>query len=177
MNYGILRLKIRRFTYDTAWTKEVNYFHIQVIILVCCVLKGPRNLLKTVIIDDHPGVRRCLRLMMEFEPLIDVVGEAGNGLLALEAVQTLAPDLLLLDINMPEMTGLEVLGRLRSESNSVYVIILSGHSDTRYVEAAMRLGANGYVGKDSGPEILMQAIHSIQNGQSYVDPNIAIVIA
>ena len=110
--------------------------------------------------------------MMECEPTIEVVGEAGNGLLALEAVDTLEPDLLLLDINMPEMTGLEVLGRLRSECNSIFVIILSGHTDARYVEAAIQLGANGYVGKDSGPDILMQAIQSIQNGMLYVDPNI-----
>lgn len=112
---------------------------------------------------------------MEAEPTIEVVGEAGNGRLALEAVQTLNPDLLLLDINMPEMTGLEVLGYLRNERNAVYVIILSAHSDTRYVEAAIRLGANGYVGKDSGPEILMQAIQSIQDGHLYIDPSIAVV--
>lgn len=128
--------------------------------------------LKTVIIDDHAAIRSGLRLMMECEPTVEIVGEAGNGRLALEAVRTLHPDLLLLDINMPEMTGLEVLKHLRTERNPVYVIILSCHSDSRYVEAAIELGANGYVGKDSGTEILMEAIQAIQTGVFYIDPNI-----
>ncbi len=110
--------------------------------------------------------------MLENEPTIVVVGEAGNGRMALEAVHLLLPDLLLLDINMPEMTGLEVLKHLRGEQNMVYIVILSGHADTRYVDAAIQLGANGYVAKDSSPDILMEAIHAIQKGIVYIDPNI-----
>lgn len=128
--------------------------------------------MKTIIVDDHPLVRKGLRLLMECEPQVQVIGEAGNGLLALEAVRTLCPDLLLLDINMPVMNGLEVLQRLRDEHNAVQVIILSNHSDTRYVEAALKLGANGYVGKDSGFDVLMLAIQSVRAGAQYVDPKI-----
>lgn len=128
--------------------------------------------LRTVIIDDHLSVRRCLRAALEYVSEIEIVGEAGNGRLALEAAATLTPDLLLLDINMPEMTGLEVLKHLRAQGNSVYVIILSAHADLRYVDAAIQLGANGYVGKDSGPDILIEAIRSIQEGGRYVDTNI-----
>ena len=137
------------------------------------VRKADMTLLKTVIIDDHPGVRRCLRAMMECEPAVEIVGEAGNGVLALEAVRTLTPDLLLLDINMPEMTGLEVLKHLRAARNPVSVIILSGHADSRYVEAALQLGANGYVGKESGADVLMAAIQSVRSGVAYIDPNIS----
>lgn len=114
---------------------------------------------------------------MEYVPEVEVVGEAGNGRLALEAAGTLAPDLLLLDINMPEMTGLEVLKHLRVQGNMVRVIILSAHSDCRYVDAAMQLGANGYVGKDSGPDILIEAIRSIQENRPYIDPNIVLFAA
>ena len=106
--------------------------------------------MKTVIVDDHPVVRKGLRMLMECEPQVEVVGEACNGLMALEAVRSLHPDLLLLDINMPEMNGLEVLRQLRATPNAVNIIILSNHSDTTYVEAALEMGANGYVGKDSG---------------------------
>jgi DNA-binding NarL/FixJ family response regulator len=128
--------------------------------------------MKTVIVDDHPVVRKGLRLLMECEPTLEVVGEASNGLLALEAVHALHPDLLLLDINMPEMSGLEVLRHLREESNPIPIIILSNHSDTRYVEAAFEMGANGYVGKDSGFDILMLAIESVRDGIPYIDPKI-----
>lgn len=127
---------------------------------------------KTVIADDHPVVRMGLRLLMESEPRVQVVGEASNGRLALEVVRTLQPDLLLLDINMPEMNGLEVLRHLREESNAVQVIILSNHSDTRYVNAALEMGADGYVGKDSGIEVLMMAIDSVREGIPFVDPKI-----
>jgi two-component system response regulator DegU len=128
--------------------------------------------MKTIIVDDHPLVRKGLRLLMECEPQVEVIGEAGNGLLALEAVHSLCPDLLLLDINMPEMNGLEVLRHLRDEKNAVQIIILSNHSDTHYVEAALKMGANGYVGKDSGFDVLMLAIQSVRAGTLYVDPKI-----
>jgi DNA-binding NarL/FixJ family response regulator len=128
--------------------------------------------MKTVIVDDHPVVRKGLRLLMESEPQVEIVGEASNGLMALEAVRTLCPDLLLLDISMPEMNGLEVLRRLRAGENAVQIIILSNHSDTPYVEAALNMGANGYVGKDSGFEVLMLAIEAVREGIRFIDPKI-----
>lgn len=133
--------------------------------------------LKTVIIDDHPAVRRSLRCLVEGEAGIEVVGEAGNGRLALEAVAALQPDLLLLDINMPEMTGLEVLKHLRAEGHNVCVIILSAHSDCRYVDTALLLGANGYISKASSAEFLLDAIQSVCKGLVYVDPNIVMAAA
>lgn len=128
--------------------------------------------MKTVIVDDHPVVRKGLRLLMECEPCVEVVGEASNGRLALEAVHALHPDLLLLDINMPEMNGLEVLRHLRKEASPIHIILLSNHSDTSYVDAALEMGANGYVGKDSGFDVLMLAIESVRGGRQYIDPKI-----
>lgn len=130
------------------------------------------SLVKTLIVDDHAAVRNALRLLIEEESELECVGEAANGLLAMEAVRTLAPDLMLLDINMPERNGLEVLRLLRAEKNEILVIILSNHTDTHYVDAAMRLGANAFVGKDSGFEILLQAIQTVLTGAFFVDPGI-----
>lgn len=130
-------------------------------------------LLKTLIVDDHIAVRNALRGLIEEEAGLEWVGEAPNGLLAVDAVRTLAPDLILLDINMPGRNGLEVLRLLRYDKNSVLIVILSNHTDIHYVDAAMRLGANAFVGKDSGFEILLQAIQTITTGGFFVDPGIS----
>jgi DNA-binding NarL/FixJ family response regulator len=127
-------------------------------------------LLKTLVVDDHVAVRNALRGLIEEEPELECVGEAANGLLAMEAVRTLKPDLLLLDINMPERNGLEVLRMLRYDKNDILVVILSNHTDIHYVDAAMRLGANAFVRKDSGFEVLLQAIQTILAGEVFVDP-------
>ncbi|MCW3050996.1 MAG: two component transcriptional regulator, LuxR family [Chthonomonadales bacterium] len=128
------------------------------------------SLLKTLIVDDHIAVRNALHGLIEEEPGLEWVGEAANGLLALEAVRDLQPDLMLLDINMPERNGLEVLRLLRYDKNNVLIVILSNHTDIHYVDAAMRLGANAFVGKDSGFEVLLQAIQTITTGGFFVDP-------
>jgi DNA-binding NarL/FixJ family response regulator len=106
------------------------------------------------------------------DPNLELVGEAADGLEAIRAVHALQPDLLLMDIKMPQMSGLEVLQYLRNEKNIVAIILLSNHSEPLYVEAAIRLGANGFVGKSSGLETLMEAIQAINDGRPYVDPKI-----
>ena len=125
---------------------------------------------KIVLADDHAAVRNSLRLLIAEEPDLELVGEAVDGLEAIRAVHALKPDLLLTDIKMPQMSGLEVLQYLRNEKNPVAIIILSNHSDTLYVEAAMRLGANAFVAKSSGLEALMDAIHAVQKGLPGADP-------
>ncbi len=125
-----------------------------------------------VIADDHAMVRKSLRMMMECDFGLKLIGEAADGLEAIRAVHSLQPHLLLVDIKMPQMTGLEVLQYLRNEKNAVAIIILSNHSEPLYVEAAMRLGANAFVAKSSGLEVLLNAIHSVREGMPFVDPNI-----
>ena len=122
--------------------------------------------------DDHVAIRNALRELVEAEPDLEYIGEAINGILAIEAVYTLRPDLLLLDINMPERNGLEVLRLLRFDKNEVLIVILSNHTDIHYVDAAIRLGANAFVGKDSGFEILLEAIRTILTGAIFVDASI-----
>jgi two-component system nitrate/nitrite response regulator NarL len=125
-----------------------------------------------VVADDHAAVRKSLRLLMECDPSLKLVGEAADGLEAIQVVHALQPDLLLTDIKMPQMTGLEVLQYLRNEKNPVSILVLSNHVEPLYVQAAMRLGANGFVAKSSGLEILIDAIQTIRSGRSFVDPTI-----
>ena len=118
--------------------------------------------LSIVIADDHAAVRRSLRLLLECELGIEVVAETTNGLDTIRAVQNLQPDLLLLDIKMPQMTGLEVLQYLRNEKHPTSIIILSNHSEQLYIAAALRLGADAFVTKSAGVEALLEAIHVIR---------------
>lgn len=128
--------------------------------------------LSVVIADDHTAVRTSLQMLLEGAPDIQLIGEATNGLEAIRAVHALRPDLLLTDIKMPMMTGLEVVQYLRNEKNSLLIVVLSNHSEPLYVEAAMRLGANAFVAKASGLETLLEALTAVRSGQTYVDPNI-----
>ena len=125
-----------------------------------------------VIADDHAAVRKSLRLLMECDPGVKLIGEAADGLEAIRAVHALRPDLLLLDIKMPQMSGLEVLQYLRNEKDPVAILIVSNHSETLYVEAALRLGANGFVSKTSGIDVLLAAIRAIGESLLFVDPNL-----
>ena len=111
-------------------------------------------------------------MLLDGAPDLQMIGEATNGLEAIRAVHGLHPDLLLIDIKMPMMTGLEVVQYLRNEKNSLLIVVLSNHSEPLYVEAAMRLGANGFVAKSSGLETLMAALNAVRAGGSFVDPNI-----
>ena len=114
--------------------------------------------LKIIIADDHTAVRRSLRLLLECDLEIDVVAETSDGLETIRAVQALQPDLLLLDIRMPQMSGLEVLQYLRNEKHSLGIIILSNHCEQLYIAAALRLGADAFVTKAEGVGPLLEAI-------------------
>jgi DNA-binding NarL/FixJ family response regulator len=114
-----------------------------------------------VLADDHLVVRKSLRLLIEEEPDLMLVGEVSDGFEAIEAVHILHPDLLLLDINMPRMSGLEVLKHLRAEKQTIAIVMLSNHAEPVYVEAAMRLGANAFVSKSSGYDSLLETLHAV----------------
>jgi two-component system response regulator DegU len=117
-----------------------------------------------VIVDDHAGVRKGLRLLIECDPTLKLIGEAVDGADGIRAVHDLEPDLLLMDIKMPKMSGLEVLQYLRNEKNPVAIVILSCHDDLLYSQAAIRLGATAFVAKAEGYDVLMKAIHAALRG-------------
>jgi two-component system response regulator NreC len=123
-----------------------------------------------VLVDDHPVVRQGLRALLETEPGFSVVGEAGNGLEAASLVERLKPTVLLLDLTLPELDGLETLRQVRQSSPQTRVIILSMHSTEAYVRAALRHGAAGYVLKDASAGDLIQAMREVCKGRRYLSP-------
>jgi DNA-binding NarL/FixJ family response regulator len=125
---------------------------------------------RVVLADDHALVRAGLRVLLERLPGVRVVGEAGNGREALALVRTMRPDLVLLDISMAEMGGLEALPRFVKDFPTVKVLILSAHPNEEYVLRALRGGAAGYLIKDAAAEELGLAIKAVTRGQTYLSP-------
>ena len=128
--------------------------------------------INVVIVDDHKIVREGIRQLLEFDGKIKVIGEAGNGLECLDLLKNDIPDVLLLDINMPGMNGLEVLQNIRKNRIDVKVIILTVHNETEYLLRAVDLNVDGYILKDSESEVLKNAIYSVCNGEKYVQPEL-----
>lgn len=127
---------------------------------------------RTVIADDHALVRAGLAALLARLPGVAVVGEAADGLGALDAVRTLAPDVVLLDVAMPRLNGLEVLAQIRRRWPATHVVVVSMHAQEEYVLRAMELGAAGYVRKDASAAELGEAMRSVAAGGSYLSPGL-----
>jgi DNA-binding NarL/FixJ family response regulator len=123
-----------------------------------------------ILADDHPIVRQGLRQTIEQQDDMEVLLECGDGQTAVEQTLGRTPDVVILDIDMPLKSGLEVLGELRSRSFKGKVIMLTVHSEEEFFDEALRLGAEGYVLKDSAVQDVVSAIRSVTNGQNYVSP-------
>lgn len=123
---------------------------------------------RILLVDDHALVRRGLAVLLRMDSRFEVVGEAGSGEAALAAVEQLRPDVMVLDLNMPGIDGLETLRRLRSKPIPVKVLILTMHDEMHLVGQAMTSGADGYLLKDSMDDELFQAIDGVMRGQKYV---------
>ena len=117
-----------------------------------------------VLADDHILVRKGIKAMLESEEDLNVIGEAGNGREALEVAKMLHPDILVLDIRMPEMTGLEAASQLPQVSPSTKAMILSMHDSEEYVLQALSAGAFGYLLKDTDREEFVKALKQIHSG-------------
>lgn len=126
-----------------------------------------------LVADDHGIVREGLRRLLEAEPGFTVVGEAANGREVLEGVARSRPDIVVLDITMPRLGGLETLERLRSEHPGTRVILLSVHGDAPFVQSALALGADGYVLKNGRAAEIVMAIQAVEKGGSYFSPAVA----
>ena len=112
------------------------------------------TIIRVALADDHVFVRDGIKSLLENEANIEVVGEATDGLEALKIVESCKPDLLILDIRMPNMTGIEVVEKLRSQNNLVKIVMLSMHESEEYVLKSIRAGADGYLLKGSSKEEL-----------------------
>ncbi|PYS47568.1 MAG: DNA-binding response regulator [Acidobacteria bacterium] len=130
-------------------------------------------MIKIVVVDDHAVVREGLKRIISENPGMAVTGEAGDGHEALKIIQNQPCDVVLLDITMPNRSGLDVLKQLHAESPRLPVLVLSMHSEDQYAVRVLRAGAAGYLTKESAPAKLVQAIRKVVRGGKYVSPTLA----
>jgi two-component system, NarL family, response regulator NreC len=129
--------------------------------------------MRVLLADDHGIVRRGMRALLELEPGIEVVGEAGDGLETLRLCETLRPQLAILDIAMPSLNGIEVATRALKNDPSLKVIILSMHADESYVVRALMAGAKAYLLKEATEEDLLPAVRAVAAGKSFFSPAVS----
>jgi DNA-binding NarL/FixJ family response regulator len=129
-------------------------------------------LVKIMIADDHSMIREGLKNLLELDGDIEVIAEAVDGRDCLDKLETIKPDVLLLDINMPNMNGLEVLKELKSRKSKLKVLVLTVHNETEYLLKAVDIGINGYVLKDSESAELKKAIFAVNDGETYIQPSL-----
>jgi DNA-binding NarL/FixJ family response regulator len=129
--------------------------------------------IRIFIADDHPIVRQGLRRIVEADPGLAIAGEASDAAALLQALDTTATDLVLLDVSMPGGLFLETLQQLRTRHPSVRVLVLSVHPEDQWAVRALRAGAAGYLTKDHSPDQLLEAIRRVYRGGKYVSPTLA----
>jgi DNA-binding NarL/FixJ family response regulator len=132
-----------------------------------------RSMIRVLIADDHAVVRAGLRQFLQEERSIDEIGEAATGSAALEELRKRRWDLLILDLNMPDRSGIDILSHLRASGSDVRVLVLSGYPERQYALNVLRAGARGYLAKDSAPDELIKAVTTVLAGRRYVSPSIA----
>jgi len=130
-------------------------------------------MIRVVVVDDHAVVREGLKRIISENPGMAVTGEAGDGHEALKLIRGGACDVVLLDITMPNKSGLDVLKELHTEVPRLPVLVLSMHSEDQYAVRVLRAGAAGYLTKESAPAKLVQAIRKVVRGGKYVSPSLA----
>jgi two-component system, NarL family, response regulator NreC len=123
-----------------------------------------------ILADDHPVVRQGMQALLEAEPDFSVIGEAGDGLESVRLVEKLRPDVLVLDLMMPGLSGLEVLRIIRKRSPRTRVVVLSMHENNAFVAEALKNGASAYVLKGSDKENLIRAVHEAAAGRRFLSP-------
>jgi DNA-binding NarL/FixJ family response regulator len=129
--------------------------------------------IRVVLADDHAVVREGTRQLLERESDISVVGEASNGAEAVQLVETLQPDVVVMDVRMPGMGGVEATRIIKERFPSVEVLVMTAHEDDEFVFALLEAGASGYLLKTAPVRELIRAIHEVAEGQSALDPVIA----
>ena len=126
--------------------------------------------LRILLADDHKLMREGLRMLINVQADMEVVGEADNGSAAISLAQQLRPDIVVMDISMPELNGLQATEKLKALCPAVKILTLTRHTDSSYLQELLQAGANGYVLKQSASEELVRAARAVAAGQTYVDP-------
>ena len=130
-------------------------------------------MINVLLADDHAVVRTGFRLLLQSQPDIKVVGEAQSGEAACQMYAELTPDVVVMDLGMPGMGGLEAMRRIRARNPAARLLALSAHDDPMHARRALREGALGFLSKRSAPEALIEAISAIAAGRRYIDPELA----
>ncbi len=128
--------------------------------------------LRVLLAEDHETIRDGLKLLVNSQPDMETVGEADNGRVAVQLAQELLPDVVVMDVSMPEMNGLQATKRLKLQCPQVKVLTLTRHTDDGYLQQLLQAGASGYVLKQSKSAELLRAIRAVAAGQTYLDPAI-----
>lgn len=128
--------------------------------------------IRVMIADDHSLIREGLKQLLEFDGSIEVVGEVSNGVECLERMNEYNPEVLLLDINMPEKNGIEVLKQMKADDSKIKVLILTVHNEMDYLMKAIDIGVDGYILKDSESTELKKAIKAVRDGENYIQPSL-----
>jgi DNA-binding NarL/FixJ family response regulator len=123
---------------------------------------------RILIVDDHRLMRQLIRALLLADPYIEVVGEAENGLDAVRCVAETHPDLVLMDLTMPGMNGIDAASEIKAQHPKMKILVLSAHTSEDYIYAAIRSGANGYLAKNASKESLLAAIHDVLDGHAHL---------
>jgi two-component system, NarL family, response regulator NreC len=129
--------------------------------------------IRLLLVDDHAVVRSGLRMLLEHEADFEIVGEAGTAAETLEQLERLQPDLVLMDIGLPDASGIDITGTIKQRWPELAVVALTIHEDEEYFFQMLHAGASGYVPKRAAPEELLRAIRSAAAGQVYLYPSLA----
>ena len=128
--------------------------------------------LRIILVDDHAVVRTGFRLLLENDPGILVIAELESGEQANQQARELNPDVIIMDLSMPGMGGLEAIRRIKAKNPEIKVLVFTMHDNVSFVEHAMEAGASGYITKNNAPNVLIQAVHQIADGEVYIEPTL-----
>jgi two-component system response regulator NreC len=126
--------------------------------------------LRIMLAEDHQTVREGIKLLINSQPDMEVIGEVGDGAAAIREAQKIVPDIVVMDVSMPNVNGLKATKRLKLSAPNIKVLTLTRHSDDAYLQQLIESGASGYVLKQSAPTELIRAIRTIAGGKNYLDP-------
>ncbi len=130
-------------------------------------------MIRLVVVDDHPVVRHGLVSMLRYEPDMQVVGEAGDGPAAVARILEQQPDVVLLDLNLPQFSGIEVMKQIRARLPQIRFLVLTTYDTDEYIVPALQAGAQGYLLKDATPDELTRAVRSLSAGRAALEPGVA----